>query len=76
VSSPEVLAELQAIRHDVAGLQGLALRHPKYNEHEYFLAVEKAFTQWEEMQNVRHKALTRLKPHVRRGKYLNNSVGE
>jgi hypothetical protein len=25
---------------------------PKYSEHEYFLAVAKAFTQWEAMQNV------------------------
>jgi hypothetical protein len=27
-------------------------RHPNYNEHEYFLAVEAAFTHWEAMQNV------------------------
>jgi hypothetical protein len=27
-------------------------KHPGYNEHEYFLAVETAFAQWEGMQNV------------------------
>jgi hypothetical protein len=27
-------------------------RHPKYDEHEYFLAVEAAFAQWEALQNV------------------------
>jgi hypothetical protein len=29
-------------------------RHANYNEHEYSLAVETAFTQWEAMQNVGH----------------------
>jgi predicted MarR family transcription regulator len=27
-------------------------RHPGYSEHEYLLAVEAAFAQWEAMQNV------------------------
>ena len=27
-------------------------RHPAYSEHEYLLAVESAFTQWETMQNA------------------------
>ena len=26
-------------------------KHPDYSEHEYFLAVEMAFKQWEAMQN-------------------------
>ena len=27
-------------------------KHPNYSEHEYFLAVETAFTKWEAIQNV------------------------
>ena len=38
-----------------AALPGPALpvkKHPKYSEHEYFLAVENAFQKWEVIQNV------------------------
>ena len=45
----------------VATSQGLALpskKHPKYNEHEYFLAVESAFERWEAMQNAGHLDFT------------------
>ena len=39
--------------HVVADLQGHARKkHPEYNEHEYFLAVETAFAQWEALQNT------------------------
>ena len=34
------------------GHRAAVKRHTKYSEHEYFLAVETAFTQWEAMQNV------------------------
>ena len=27
-------------------------KHPEYNEHEYFLAVETAFAQWEALQTA------------------------
>ena len=27
-------------------------KHPEYTEHEYFLAVETAFAQWEALQNA------------------------
>ena len=27
-------------------------KHPKYSEHEYFIAVETAFQKWEAIQNV------------------------
>jgi hypothetical protein len=30
----------------------LAKKHPKYSEHEYFIAVETAFQKWEAIQNV------------------------
>jgi hypothetical protein len=46
---------MQAARHAAAGLLGRTLpskRHPEYNEHEYFLAVEASFAHWEAMQNV------------------------
>ena len=29
-----------------------AKKHPKYSEHEYFIAVESAFQKWETIQNV------------------------
>ena len=54
-SLTEVLAETAGTpvrRGRLARARAAVKRHPNYNEHEYFLAVEKAFTQWEAMQNV------------------------
>ena len=51
----EVLAEnagSPARRGRLARARAAIKRHPEYNEHEYFLAVEAAFTQWEAKQNV------------------------
>ena len=51
----EVLAENAgglARRGRLARARAAVKRHPEYNEHEYFLAVEAAFTQWEAKQNV------------------------
>jgi len=51
----EVLAEnagSPARRGRLARARAAVKRHPEYSEHEYFLAVETAFTQWEAMQNV------------------------
>ena len=51
----EVLAESAgspARRGRLARAHATVKRHPQYNEHEYFLAVEAAFAQWEAMQNV------------------------
>ena len=51
----EVLAESAgspARRGRLARTRAAVKRHPEYNEHEYFLAVEAAFAQWEELQNV------------------------
>jgi hypothetical protein len=42
-----VVAVLARARHAVK-------KHPEYNEHLYFLAVETAFNNWEAMQNVGH----------------------
>jgi hypothetical protein len=53
----EVLAETAGTpvrRGRLARAHAAVKRHPNYNEHEYFLAVETAFTQWEAMQNVGH----------------------
>jgi hypothetical protein len=36
---------------DLLGLAAVK-KHPKYTEHEYFLAVESAFKQWEVIQNA------------------------
>ena len=51
----EVLAE-NAVgltrRGRLARTRAAVKKHPNYNEHEYFLAVEAAFAQWEAMQNV------------------------
>jgi len=51
----EVLAE-NAVgptrRGRLARTRAAVKRHPNYSEHEYFLAVEAAFTQWETMQNA------------------------
>jgi hypothetical protein len=51
----EVLAETAgsvARRGRLARAHAAVKRHPEYNEHEYFLAVETAFTRWEALQNV------------------------
>jgi hypothetical protein len=51
----EVLAENAvgpARRGRLARARAAVKKHPKYSEHEYFLAVESAFKQWEVMQNV------------------------
>jgi hypothetical protein len=51
----EVLAEnagSPARRGRLARARAAVKKHPEYNEHAYFLAVETAFTQWEALQNV------------------------
>ena len=51
----EVLAENTvgpARRGRLARARAAVKKHPKYNEHEYFLAVEAAFKQWESIQNA------------------------
>jgi hypothetical protein len=51
----EVLAENAvgpARRGRLARARAAVKKHPEYNEHEYFLAVESAFTQWEALQNA------------------------
>lgn len=53
----EVLAENAvgtARRGRLARARAAIKKHPKYGEHEYFLAVEAAFKQWEVMQNAGH----------------------
>ena len=51
----EVLAENAvgpARRGRLARARAAVKKHPKYSEHEYFLAVESAFAHWEALQNV------------------------
>jgi hypothetical protein len=51
----EVLAENSvgpARRGRLARARAAVKKHPNYSEHEYFLAVETAFTKWEAIQNV------------------------
>lgn len=51
----EVLAESSvgpARRGRLARARAVVKKHPNYSEHEYFLAVETAFTRWELMQNT------------------------
>ena len=51
----EVLAENTsgpARRGRLARARAAVKKHPSYNEHEYFLAVETAFKQWETIQNT------------------------
>ena len=51
----EVLAENAvgpAPRGRLARAHAAVKKHPNCSEHEYFLAVETAFTQWETMQNA------------------------
>ena len=53
----EVLAENSvgpARRGRLARARAAVKKHPEYNEHEYFLAVETAFKQWEGIQNAGH----------------------
>ncbi len=49
----EVLAENvvgPARRGRLARAKAAVKRHPQYDEHEYFLAVEAAFTRWQTIQ--------------------------
>ena len=51
----EILAENAAgpaRRGRLARARAAVKKHPEYNEHEYFLAVETAFAQWEALQNT------------------------
>jgi hypothetical protein len=51
----EVLAENAvgpARRGRLARARAAVKKHPEYTEHSYFLAVEAAFKNWEDMQNV------------------------
>ena len=51
----EVLAENSvgpARRGRLARARAVLKKHPKYSEHDYFLAVETAFTRWELIQNT------------------------
>jgi len=51
----EVLAENPAgpvRRGRLARARAAVKKHPKYSEHDYFLAVEAAFTQWGLIQNA------------------------
>jgi hypothetical protein len=51
----EVLAETAGKpvrRGRLARARAAVKRHTHYSEHEYFLAVETAFAQWEALQNV------------------------
>jgi hypothetical protein len=53
----EVLAENSvgpARRGRLARARAAVKKHPDYSEHEYFVAVENAFKQWEAIQNVGH----------------------
>ena len=51
----EILAENSvgpARRGRLARARAAVKKHSKYSEHEYFLAVETAFTRWELLQNT------------------------
>ena len=51
----EVLAENSvgpARRGRLARARAAVKKHPDHSEHEYFLAVETAFKQWEAIQNT------------------------
>jgi len=57
----EVLAENAvgpARRGRLARSRAAVKKHPDSSEHEYFLAVENAFKQWEAMQNAGHSDRT------------------
>jgi hypothetical protein len=51
----EVLAENAGspARGRLARARAAVKKHPEYKEHEYFLAFEAAFAQWETVQNAR-----------------------
>ena len=54
-SLTEVFAENSvgpARRGRLARARAAVKKHPNYSEHEYFLAVETAFKQWEGIQNA------------------------
>ena len=65
----EVLAENSvglARRGRLARARAAVKKHPKYTEHEYFLAVETAFARWELIQNMgRVDANAVTRPHRR-----------
>jgi hypothetical protein len=80
----EVLAENSigpARRGRLARARAAVKKHPDYSEHEYFLAVETAFKQWEAIQNAGGQerkwlhALSRrsLLPCIRLGHTAKNS---
>ncbi len=51
----EVLAETAvgpARRGRLARARAAVKKHPDYSEHDYFIAVETAFTRWEAVQNL------------------------
>ena len=53
----DVLAEQvtgRASRGRLARARAAIKRHPEYDEHKYFLAVETAFKQWEALQTGGH----------------------
>jgi len=53
----EVLAENAngpTRRGRLARTRAAIKKHPNYSEHEYFLAVENAFKEWEAVQNTGH----------------------
>jgi hypothetical protein len=57
----EVLAENAvgpARRGRLARARAAVKKHLDYSEHEYFLAVENAFKQWEAVQNAGHSDRT------------------
>jgi hypothetical protein len=58
----EVLAENSvgpARRGRLARARAAVKKHPNYNEHEYFLAVEAAFMHWEVIQTTGHQDATK-----------------
>ena len=50
----EALTEVLVVarRGRLARARAALKKHPKYSEHDYFLAVETAFTRWELIQNT------------------------
>jgi len=53
---PDALAALASVglarRGRFARARAAVKKHPKYSEHEYFIAVETAFQKWEAIQNA------------------------
>jgi 23S rRNA maturation mini-RNase III len=59
----EVLAENAfgiARRGRLARAHAAVKKHPEYNEHTYFVAVETAFKNWEAMQNIGRQDLSSI----------------